>query len=65
MSCFSFVDMMRVGIVPTGVTYNSVLSASGEGNGILLGMQVQKCILESRMLPDLKVENALVDMYVH
>jgi hypothetical protein len=49
MSCFSFVDMMRVGIVPMGVTYNSVLSASGEGNGILLGMQVQKCILESRM----------------
>jgi hypothetical protein len=41
--------MMRVGIVPTGVTYNSVLSACGEGNGILLGMQVQKCILESRM----------------
>ncbi|CAM0879950.1 unnamed protein product [Alopecurus aequalis] len=63
MSCCSFVDMMKAGVIPTPVTYISVLSACGRDNGILLGMQVHKCIVESGMLPDLKVENALVDMY--
>ena len=63
MSCCSFVDMMKAGVVPTPVTYITVLSACGGENDILLGMQVHKCIVESGMLPDIKVENALVDMY--
>jgi pentatricopeptide repeat protein len=55
--------MMKADVAPTPVTYITVLSACGKGNDILLGMQVHKCIVESGMLPDLKVENALVDMY--
>uniref|UniRef100_A0ACD5VFF2 Uncharacterized protein n=1 Tax=Avena sativa TaxID=4498 RepID=A0ACD5VFF2_AVESA len=63
LSCGSFVDMMKAGAVPTPVTYMTVLPACGKCNDVLLGMQVHKCIIESGMLADLKVENALVDMY--
>ncbi|XP_037411931.1 pentatricopeptide repeat-containing protein At2g29760, chloroplastic-like [Triticum dicoccoides] len=63
LSCCSFQDMVRAGIVPTPVTYITVLSACGKGNDVLLGMQLHKRIIESGVLPDLKVENALVDMY--
>uniref|UniRef100_A0A453EA96 DYW domain-containing protein n=5 Tax=Aegilops tauschii subsp. strangulata TaxID=200361 RepID=A0A453EA96_AEGTS len=63
LSCCSFLDMMRAGVVATPVTYITVLSACGKGNDVLLGMQLHKRIIESGVLPDLKVENALVDMY--
>ncbi|KAM0829048.1 hypothetical protein ACQ4PT_067132 [Festuca glaucescens] len=63
LSCCYFVDMVRAGVARTPVTYITVLSACGKGNDILLGMQLHKCVLESGVLPDLKVENALVDMY--
>jgi pentatricopeptide repeat protein len=62
-SCRSFADMVRAGAAPTPVTYVSVLSACGKGGDLLLGVQVHKRVLESGVLPDLKVENALVDMY--
>ncbi|CAL4951930.1 unnamed protein product [Urochloa decumbens] len=62
-SCRLFVDMVRAGAAPTAVTYVSVLSACGKGRDLLLGVQVHKRVLESGVLPDLKVENALVDMY--
>ncbi|KAE8776102.1 pentatricopeptide repeat-containing protein [Hordeum vulgare] len=63
LSCCSFLDMARAGVVATPVTYITVLSACGKGNDVLLGMQLHKRIIESGVLPDLKVENALVDMY--
>ncbi|VAH58308.1 unnamed protein product [Triticum turgidum subsp. durum] len=63
LSCCSFLDMVRAGIVATPVTYITVLSACGQGNDVLLGMQLHKRVIESGVLPDLKVENALVDMY--
>ncbi|KAM3347558.1 hypothetical protein ACQJBY_021481 [Aegilops geniculata] len=63
LSCCSFLDMVRAGVVPTPVTYITVLSACGKGNDVLLGMQLHRRIIESGVLPDLKVENALVDMY--
>uniref|UniRef100_A0ACD5VPD1 Uncharacterized protein n=1 Tax=Avena sativa TaxID=4498 RepID=A0ACD5VPD1_AVESA len=63
LSCCSFVDMVKAGVMLTPVTYMMVLSACGKCSDILLGMQVHKCIVESGMLPDLKVENALIDMY--
>ncbi|KAM3328893.1 hypothetical protein ACQJBY_026162 [Aegilops geniculata] len=63
LACCSFLDMVRAGVVPTLVTYITVLSACGKGNDVLLGMQLHKRIIESGVLPDLKVENALVDMY--
>lgn len=63
LSCCSFLDMVRAGVVATPVTYITVLSACGKGNDVLLGMQLHKRIIESGVLPDLKVENALVDMY--
>ncbi|CAO2181105.1 unnamed protein product [Urochloa humidicola] len=59
----SFADMVRAGAAPTAVTYVSVLSACGKGRDLLLGLQVHKRVVESGVLPDLKVENALVDMY--
>ncbi|EAY72751.1 hypothetical protein OsI_00617 [Oryza sativa Indica Group] len=63
LSCCSFVDMVRAGAMTTAVTYVSVLSACGKGKDLLLGMQVHKRVLESGVLPDQRVENALVDMY--
>ncbi|XP_037409520.1 putative pentatricopeptide repeat-containing protein At3g15930 [Triticum dicoccoides] len=63
LSCCSFLDMVRAGVVATPVTYITVLSACGKGNDVLLGMQLHKRVIESGVLPDLKVENALVDMY--
>ncbi|KAL5221953.1 hypothetical protein ABZP36_026666 [Zizania latifolia] len=63
LSCCSFVDMVRAGAIPTPVTYVSVLSACGKGKDLLLGIQVHKRVLESGVLPNLRVENALVDMY--
>ncbi|OEL15102.1 putative pentatricopeptide repeat-containing protein, partial [Dichanthelium oligosanthes] len=62
-SCRAFVDMVRAGAAPTPVTYVAVLSACAKGRDLLLGVQVHKRVLESGVLPDLKVENALVDMY--
>ncbi|KAF8704809.1 hypothetical protein HU200_031047 [Digitaria exilis] len=62
-SCLSFADMVRDGVTSTPVTYVSVLSACGKGRDLLLGAQVHKRVVESGVLPDLKVENALVDMY--
>jgi pentatricopeptide repeat protein len=63
-SCCSFVDMARAGAAPTPVTYVSVLSACGKGTrDVLLGMQVHGRVVGSGVLPDLRVENALVDMY--
>nr|CAB3472021.1 unnamed protein product [Digitaria exilis] len=62
-SCRSFADMVRDGATSTPVTYVSVLSACGKGRDLLLGLQVHKRVVESGVLPDLKVENALVDMY--
>uniref|UniRef100_A0A0E0MS34 DYW domain-containing protein n=1 Tax=Oryza rufipogon TaxID=4529 RepID=A0A0E0MS34_ORYRU len=63
LSCCSFVDMVRASAMATAVTYVSVLSACGKGKDLLLGMQVHKRVLESGVLPDQRVENALVDMY--
>ncbi|PVH39407.1 hypothetical protein PAHAL_5G494400 [Panicum hallii] len=59
----AFVDMVRAGAAPTPVTYVSVLSACGKGRDLLLGVQVHKRVVESGVLPDLKVESALVGMY--
>jgi hypothetical protein len=62
------VDVVRAGVLPTTVTYRLTsrrCQVCGKGNGILLRMQVHKCIMESGMLPDLKVENTLVDMYTN
>lgn len=50
-------------MVPTPVTYITVLSACGKDKYIWLGMQVHKCVVASGVLPDLKVGNALIDMY--
>ncbi|KAG0536287.1 hypothetical protein BDA96_03G050500 [Sorghum bicolor] len=56
--------MARAGAAPTPVTYVSVLSACGKGTrDVLLGMQVHGRVVGSGVLPDLRVENALVDMY--
>ena len=60
----AFADMVRAGAAPTPVTYVSVLSACGKGRDLLLGVQVHKRVVESGVLPDLKVESALVGMYV-
>jgi pentatricopeptide repeat protein len=56
--------MARAGAAPTPVTYVSVLSACGKGTrDVRLGMQVHGRVVGSGVLPDLRVENALVDMY--
>ncbi|KAI4965039.1 hypothetical protein ZWY2020_057624 [Hordeum vulgare] len=47
LSCCSFLDMARAGVVATPVTYITVLSACGKGNDVLLGMQLHKRIIES------------------
>ncbi|GJN37321.1 hypothetical protein PR202_gb26259 [Eleusine coracana subsp. coracana] len=59
----AFADMVRAGATPTPVTYVSVLSACGKAKDALLGAQVHRRVLHSGALPDLRVGNALVDMY--
>ncbi|KAG8053239.1 hypothetical protein GUJ93_ZPchr0001g30579 [Zizania palustris] len=49
-------------VMPTPVTYVAVLSACGKGKELLLGIQVHKRVLESGVSPNLRLENALVDM---
>uniref|UniRef100_A0A0D9UXF3 DYW domain-containing protein n=1 Tax=Leersia perrieri TaxID=77586 RepID=A0A0D9UXF3_9ORYZ len=63
LSCRSFADMVRAGAMATPVTYVSVISACGKGKDLLLGMQVHKRVVGCGMFPDLRVGNALVDMY--
>jgi pentatricopeptide repeat protein len=59
----SFADMVRAGVAPTPVTFVAVLSACGKARDALLGAQLHKRSLDRGLLPDLKVGNALVDMY--
>jgi pentatricopeptide repeat protein len=59
----SFADMVRAGVALTPVTFVAVLSACGKTRDALLGAQLHKRVLDSGLLPDLKVGNALVDMY--
>ncbi|KAL5227820.1 hypothetical protein ABZP36_016085 [Zizania latifolia] len=63
LSCCSLVDMVRAGAMPTPVTYVSMLSACRKGKDLLLGIQVHKRILESGVSPNLRLENAPVDMF--
>ncbi|XP_020097183.1 putative pentatricopeptide repeat-containing protein At3g15930 [Ananas comosus] len=63
MSCKIFVDMVKQCVSPTAITYISVISACAKLRDLDFGIQVHKHIKESGTLPNLKIENALVDMY--
>ncbi|XP_072998967.1 putative pentatricopeptide repeat-containing protein At3g15930 isoform X1 [Typha latifolia] len=63
VSCKLFRDMVRDSVVPTVASYLSVLSACKELKDLDFGMQVHKLIEDSGMLPDPKLENALINMY--
>ncbi|XP_008785475.1 putative pentatricopeptide repeat-containing protein At3g15930 [Phoenix dactylifera] len=58
-----FEGMMKASVPPTPVTYISVLSACARSKHLEYGARIHGVIKESGMLPNLKIENALIDMY--
>ncbi|XP_054821671.1 pentatricopeptide repeat-containing protein At1g77170, mitochondrial [Prosopis cineraria] len=60
-----FVEMMRNGFVPDGVTMVSVTSACGSLGDIVMAFQLHKCILQVKATDraDILLSNSLIDMY--
>lgn len=58
-----YLDMEAHGIQPDSVSLASVLPACGDLSAILLGRRIHKYIGSRNLLPDLLLENALLDMY--
>jgi pentatricopeptide repeat protein len=62
-SCKLFKDMVRENLTPNSVTCITVLSACAKLKDLELGVQVHLHVEEQGMLPHLKLENALINMY--
>ncbi|KAJ7952903.1 Pentatricopeptide repeat-containing protein [Quillaja saponaria] len=58
-----FVDMVRVGVVPTEFTYSMILNACSRLNDNQLGQLIHAQIIVTNMLADLPLQNVLLDMY--
>ncbi|KAL2922161.1 hypothetical protein RDABS01_013652 [Bienertia sinuspersici] len=50
-------------VEPDGVTFTSILPACGDLSAISLGTKIHKYVERKRLLPNLSVENALINMY--
>lgn len=62
-SCKLFKNMVLENLMPNSVTCISVLSACAKLKDLELGVQVHLHAEEQGMLPDLKLENALINLY--
>ncbi|XP_030491816.2 putative pentatricopeptide repeat-containing protein At3g15930 [Cannabis sativa] len=58
-----FEEMMGKGVLPTSVTFSLVLSACSKLKDLDNGKQVHRYLKESGIVPNLVLENALMDMY--
>lgn len=56
---------MEEGIEPDAITFASVLPACGELSALALGRKIHECIKRKRLLPNMVLENALMDMYAN
>ncbi|KAG6498745.1 hypothetical protein ZIOFF_038467 [Zingiber officinale] len=62
-SCRLFVSMARECVRPNGITYISVLSACAKMRNLDCGKQIHQCVITSSHLPELRLQNALIEMY--
>lgn len=58
-----FLQMEKSGIKPDAVTIASILPACGDLSALLLGKRIHEYIERKRLMPNLLLENALIDMY--
>ncbi|CAL9203871.1 unnamed protein product [Musa hybrid cultivar] len=58
-------EKMMAGVEPDAVTLASVLPACGDLSALSLGKKIHEVIERKRMLPNLVLENALVDAYAN
>ncbi|KAK9058905.1 hypothetical protein SSX86_023750 [Deinandra increscens subsp. villosa] len=58
-----YLQMERCGIDPDSVTVASVLPACGDLSALSLGRKIHEYAKRNRLLPNLTLENALIDMY--
>lgn len=58
-----FEGMVKASAIPTPVTYISVLSTCARLKDLEYGARIHGIIKESMILPNLKIENALIAMY--
>uniref|UniRef100_A0A803P063 DYW domain-containing protein n=1 Tax=Cannabis sativa TaxID=3483 RepID=A0A803P063_CANSA len=58
-----FEEMVGKGVLPTSVTFSLVLSACSKLKDLDNGKQVHRYLKESGTVPNLVLENALMDMY--
>ncbi|KAF4348666.1 hypothetical protein F8388_026993 [Cannabis sativa] len=58
-----FEEMVGKGVLPTSVTFSLVLSACSKLKDLDNGKQVHRYLKESGIVPNLVLENALMDMY--
>ncbi|CAH1442308.1 unnamed protein product [Lactuca virosa] len=56
-------QMENYGIDPDSITVASILPACGDLSALLLGRKIHSYVKTKRLLPNLIVENALIDMY--
>ncbi|XVE64315.1 hypothetical protein DITRI_Ditri07aG0091600 [Diplodiscus trichospermus] len=58
-----YLQLEAYGIEPDCFTIASILPACGDLSAIFLGRQIHEYIQREKLLPNLSVENALIDMY--
>ncbi|CAL9771851.1 unnamed protein product [Musa acuminata subsp. burmannicoides] len=62
-SCRLFTAMAGESVMPTATTYVLVLSACAKMKGSECGRQIHGRLMNGNLLPDLRLENALIEMY--
>ncbi|THU52351.1 hypothetical protein C4D60_Mb10t03100 [Musa balbisiana] len=62
-SCRLFTAMAGESVMPTATTYVLVLSACAKMKGLECGRQIHGRLMNGNLLPDLRLENALIEMY--
>lgn len=58
-----YMEMEESGIEPDAITISSILPACGDLSAMMMGWRIHKYVERKRILPNLSVENALIDMY--
>ncbi|URE46447.1 PPR repeat [Musa troglodytarum] len=62
-SCRLLAAMAGESVMPTATTYVLVLSACAKMKGLECGRQIHRRLMNANLLPDLRLENALIEMY--
>ncbi|MFS7909428.1 putative tetratricopeptide-like helical domain superfamily, DYW domain-containing protein [Helianthus anomalus] len=58
-----YLEMESCGVDPDSITVASVLPACGDLSALSLGRKIHEYVKRKRLLPNLTLENALIDMY--